>query len=80
MASAAEEELGGLFLNDKGKIDLREILRDMGHPQNELTPIQRDNSTAMEIDNNTIKHRRSKSMDMRFHLVRNRTKQKHILV
>ena len=80
MASAAEAELGGLFLNEKETVDLREILREMGHPQNEPTTIQTDNSTAMGIANNTIKQRRSKAMDMIFHWVRDRTTHKQILV
>ena len=80
MASSAEAEPGGLFLNGKETIDLRERLREMGHPQIEPTPIQTDNSTAMVITNNTIKQRRSKAMDMRFHWVRDRTTQKYILV
>ena len=52
----------------------------MGHPQNEPTTIQTDNSTAMGIANNTIKQRRSKAMDMIFHWVRDRTTQKQIIV
>ena len=48
----------------------------MGHPQNEPTTIQTDNSTAMGIANNTIKQRRSKAMDMIFCWVTDRTKQK----
>ena len=55
MESAAEAELGGLFLNSKETVDSRERLRETGHPQNEPTPIQTDNSTAMGISNNTIK-------------------------
>ena len=35
MESAAEEELGGLFLNGKETVDLREKIREMGQPQNE---------------------------------------------
>ena len=52
----------------------------MGHPQNEPTPIQTDNSTETGIANNTIKQRRSKAMDMIFHWVRDRTTHKQILV
>ena len=52
----------------------------MGNPQNEPTPIQKYNSTAMGIVNNTIKQSRSKAMDMRFHCVRDRTTQENILV
>ena len=39
MESALKSELGGLFLNGKGTVDLRGKLREMGHPQNEPTPI-----------------------------------------
>ena len=80
MTYEAEAELGGLFLNDKEKVHLRERLREMGHPQNEPTPIQTDKSTAMGIVNNTIKQRRSKAMDMIFHWVRDRTTQKTISI
>ena len=73
MASAEEAELGVLFLNGKETVELRGILREMGHPQNEPTPIQTYNSTEMGIMNNTIKQRRSKAMDMIFHWVRDRT-------
>ena len=45
MASAAEADIGGLFLNGKETVDLRETLQYIGHPQNEPTPIQIDNST-----------------------------------
>ena len=80
MTYEAEAELGGLFLNDKEKVHLRERLREMGHPQNEPTPIQTDKSTEMGIVNNTIKQRRSKAMDMIFHWVRDRTTQKTISI
>ena len=43
MASAVEADLGGLFLNYKETVYLRERLQEMGHPQNEPTPIQTDN-------------------------------------
>ena len=55
MASAEDAEPGGLFLNGKETVYLREILREMRHQKNEPTPIQTDNSTAMGIANNTIK-------------------------
>ena len=38
----------------------------MGHPQG-AGPIHTDNSTAEGIVNGTIKRKRSKAMDMRFH-------------
>eukprot|EP00804_Cyclotella_cryptica_P002871 CCRYP_009392-RE/>CCRYP_009392-RE protein AED:0.61 eAED:0.43 QI:0/-1/0/1/-1/0/1/0/167 len=48
----------------------------MGHPQ-PPTPIQTDNSTTLDIVNNTIQPKRMKAMDMRFHWLRCRINQKH---
>jgi len=54
VSSAAEAELGALFLNCKeGKI-LRLILKELGHPQS-ATPVHCDNKTAVSIASNTIK-------------------------
>ena len=64
-ASAAEAELGALFLNAiKAKI-MRLTLEEMGHPQ-PATPIHVDNTTAVGIVNNTIKRQRSHAMNMRY--------------
>jgi len=65
VASAAEAELGALFLNCKeGKV-MRTILEEMGHTQ-PATPVHCNNATAVGIANKTIKRLRSKSMEMRF--------------
>jgi hypothetical protein len=54
MSSAAEAEVGALFLNAKEGTVLRTTLEEMGHPQ-PPTPLQTDNSTADGIINGTIK-------------------------
>ena len=64
-ASAAEAELGSLFLNTKEAKVIRLILTEMGYPQ-PPTPIHVDNATAVGIANNTIKKQRSRAMDMRY--------------
>jgi hypothetical protein len=64
-ASAAEAELGALFVNAKEGRILRLILNELGHPQ-PPTPIHCDNSTAAGIANNTVKRQRSRSMEMRY--------------
>lgn len=66
MSSAAEAELGALYINAKEAVYIRLILERMGHPQT-ATPIQTDNSTAAGVINNTIQ-----PMDMRFHWLRDR--------
>ena len=48
MESAAEAELGGLFLNCQESVPIRITLEEMGHPQ-PPTPVQVDNSTALGI-------------------------------
>ncbi len=72
MSSAAEAELAGLFINAKEAIYIRNILTEMGHPQ-PPTPLQTDNSTAEGVVNNTVQPKRTKSMDMRFHWLRDRS-------
>eukprot|EP00804_Cyclotella_cryptica_P000699 CCRYP_000983-RA/>CCRYP_000983-RA protein AED:0.36 eAED:0.37 QI:0/0/0/1/1/1/5/0/509 len=65
VASAAEAELGALFLNCKEGTILRLVLQELGHPQ-PPTPTHCDNETATGIANNTVKKQRSRSMEMRF--------------
>jgi hypothetical protein len=75
VASAAEAELGTLFLNCKeGKI-LRLVLQELGHDQ-PPTPIHCDNATTAGIANDTVKKQRSRSMEMHFFWVTDQVKQK----
>ena len=74
MSSAAEAELGALYINAREAVYIRIILEAMGHKQNR-TPIQTDNSTSEGVINNTIQPKRTKSMDMRFHWLRDRMSQ-----
>jgi hypothetical protein len=45
MSSAAEAELGALFVNTKPAVSMRTMLEELGHPQTR-TPMQTGNSTA----------------------------------
>ncbi len=45
MSSAAEAELGALFINAKTAVSMHKSLKELGHPQPQ-TPMQTDNSTA----------------------------------
>ena len=73
VASAAEAELGALFLNCKEGIIVRLTLQEMGHPQ-PATPIHCDNMPATGIAKDTIKKQRSRSMEMRFSWVTDQVK------
>jgi hypothetical protein len=74
MSSAAEAELGALYINAREAIPMRQLLEEMGHKQ-PVTPIQTDNSTALGVITNNIQPRRTKAMDMRFHWLRCRDSQ-----
>ena len=74
VSSAAEAELGGLFENMRDATSLRNILADMGYPQ-PASPMQTDNKCAEGIAQNTVKSKRSKAFDMRYHWVRDRVHQ-----
>ena len=76
MSSAAEAELGALFLTAKQACPIRTALEEMGHPQ-PATPIQTDNSTAVGIANDTVKMKHSKAIDMRFYWIKDRIRQRH---
>jgi hypothetical protein len=75
VASAAESEVGACFHNAQSGAPLRVTLTEMGHTQ-PPTPLRTDNSTAFGILNETIKQKRSKAMEMRYHWLTDRVRQK----
>ena len=64
MSSAAEAELGALFINAKTAVSMRNTFEELGHPQ-PRTPIQTDNKTANDLLTNKIMPKALKAMDMR---------------
>ena len=79
VASAAESEYGSLFVNAQHAEWTRTILTALGHPQL-ATVITCDNKCAVGLANDTLKIKRSKSIDMRFHWIRDRIRQGHFVV
>ena len=75
ISSAAEAEMGAIFLAAREAIPARNTLIEMGHPQGK-TPIQTENSTAYNVCNKNMQCRRSKSWDMRFFWMRCKEPQK----
>ena len=71
VSSAAEAEYASIFLAGKAALPIRYTLDDMDCIQ-PATPLITDNSAAEKIANGTCKMRRSKSMDMRYHWIRER--------
>ncbi len=66
MSSATEAELAALFINAKTAVSMRQMLKELGHPQTR-TPMQTDNSTAHALLTNIILSKALKAMDMQFH-------------
>jgi hypothetical protein len=75
VSSAAESEVGACFHNAQAGAPLRVTLTELGHTQ-PPTPLRTDNSTAYGIMKETIKQKRSKAMDMRYHWLTDRVRQK----
>ena len=79
MSSAAEAEIGAIFINCQDSEPIRNALLELGHAQ-PPTPVQTDNSTANGFLNETIKQKRTKAIDMRFYWVIDRIKQNHFRI
>jgi hypothetical protein len=74
VASAGEAEYGSAFIFAQRGVWLRNVAIALGHAQ-PATPILCDNAFAIGLANDTIKQKRSKSIDMRFHWLRDRVRQ-----
>jgi hypothetical protein len=74
MSSAAEAEIGAVFINAKEGAVLCTTLEELGHPQ-PPTPMETDNTTTTGYSNGTIKQKRTKAIDMRFYWIKDRVKQ-----
>ena len=74
MSSAAEAELGAIFINCKEAIPARQELEEMGHKHTPKS-MQSDNTTAQGVFTNRISSKSLKSMDMRLHWLRFRATQ-----
>ena len=79
MSSEMEAEVGGVFLTAREACPIRFALKEMGHPQ-PSTPIKVDNTAAVTFPNKSMKLKRSKAIDMRFHWVRDRVRQGQFFV
>lgn len=79
VASAAEAEYGALFLNGQLAAILRETLNAMGYPQ-QSTIMVVDNECAVGLANNTVREKKSKAIDMRFHWIKDRVQKGQLTV
>ncbi len=74
MSSAAEAELGALFINARTAISICQTPVELGHPQ-PCTPMQTNNPTAHALLTNKILPKALKAMDLCFHWLRYRNAQ-----
>jgi hypothetical protein len=79
MSSAAEAELGTLFINAIEAVHIHNILTKMGHPQ-PRTLIQMDNTTAKGVIDNRVQPKRLKAMDMRLHWLKDHEAQEQFQI
>jgi len=73
-SSVAEAEYAALFLAGKEATNARNILHDLGYPQ-KTTRIICDNACAVGIATDSVKQKRSKAIDMRYHWTRDQVRQ-----
>ncbi len=66
VTSATEAETTALFYNTQTALELVHILHALGHPQRAI-PVKTDNETAAAFVHNSLKRKRSKAWDVRFH-------------
>jgi hypothetical protein len=79
VSSVAEAEYATLFIAGQEAVSLRNTLHSLGYPQGQ-TVILCDNKCAEGIALDTIKPKRTKSIDMRYHWIRDRIQQQQFIV
>ena len=79
MGSAAEAEIAAAYLTAREAVPIRTTLEELGHPHS-ATPIQTDNSTCAGFANDTIKQKRTKSINMNHYWLQDRTRLGKFLV
>ena len=69
MTSAADAEIGALFINSRQAIPAQHLLEEMGHRQ-PPTPIQTDNTTALGFVTKNLQPKATKSTEMNYWFMR----------
>ena len=79
VASAAEAETHGIFHNAQTALPIRFILNQMGHIQ-PPTPLKTDNKIAEAFVQQEMRHKKTKSWDMRLWWLKDKLVQKHFKI
>jgi hypothetical protein len=78
-AAVSETEYAGVFANGQIAVDERRALANLGYPQPPTT-IYCDNECAVGLADETVRAKKTKSIDMRFDWTRDRVKQVQLRV
>jgi hypothetical protein len=73
--AASETEYAALYMNGQHAYFERVVLESLGYPQ-AATKLYADNKAAVGIATDSVKLRKSKAIDMRYHWIRDRVRQK----
>jgi hypothetical protein len=73
--AASETEYAALYVNGQHAYFERVVLESLGYPQ-AATKLYADNKAAVGIATDSVKLRKSKAIDMRYHWIRDRVRQK----
>ena len=75
VSSATEAEYAAAFIVGQAATPIRNTLAELGYPQ-DATVIYCDNECAVGIAKNTLQIKRAKTIDMRYHWIRDQVQQK----
>jgi hypothetical protein len=78
--SVAEAEYASAFIAAQRGIWLRQVLTALGYPQLQATSLVCDNACAVGIATDSVKIKRSKTIDMRYHWLRDRVRLSDIAI
>jgi hypothetical protein len=75
VTSATEAEYAALFMTGQAAVSIKHTLEELGYPQG-TTDLICDNKCAVGIAQNILKQKRSKTIDMRYHWIRDQVLRK----
>ena len=78
-SSTAESEYASAFITGQEGTSIMHTLIDLGYNQH-MIDITSDNACAVGIANKTVKQKRSRGIDMRYHWIRDQVSQKKISI
>ena len=76
--SSSEAEYMAVSAAVQDAIYMRQLLSDLGYPQDHPTVIFEDNQGCIALSENPVMHKRTKHIDMRHHFIRERVESKEI--